>query len=113
MPKATINENGNPLLPKDKIRMTKYLLIPTPTLQSVPPKRIRENELCRLVSFAFNSGHNLRSSGLGEYVRHGELRPALSSVSVARRDLRTAIKVKRHRDKGTRQSERTAIDNQK
>jgi len=70
MPKAAIHENGEAPALEDKVWFTRKELVASPTSDFVGAKNANKLQFCGAVSGGTNSGHDLRTLFLGEYIRH-------------------------------------------
>jgi len=59
VPKATVNENGQTLPPKDEIRFSRYKLVTAPALDAVCPKNGNQAQFGVFVAFRPHCGHYL------------------------------------------------------
>jgi hypothetical protein len=58
VPKATVNEDGKPVPPKDEVGLAGQGRVPAPAGDAVVPKQFGQHEFGLFVSAAANRGHD-------------------------------------------------------
>ena len=71
VPEATINENRQLRFRKNKIRLPKHRLTPTPAFDPRSAEQSNQRKFSILVPMRTNTRHDLRPFRLREYIGHG------------------------------------------